>query len=178
MDDVPATARPMLRELARAALTASDGDPARATDELLLRLDAIPHLAGALTRPSLRAILLDLVRACGAEQPRPTDAMRRVESAAEWAALLAGGRGCIYNDYASAAGLPGNRGNTLHAAGCPNLRSPWRPASAYFTSAPKYFAAECAVAVAWLDRERGREGAGWRRCGRCLKAGPLPAGGR
>ena len=159
MDDGPAVgAGWALQELASAALASAAGDPLQATDLLLVRLEANPALAGALTRASLRAILLDLARACGAERPGRTGAMRRVESAGEWAALLAGGRGWIYNDYASAAGLPGHRGNTLHAAGCPNLRSPWRPASAYFTSAPKYFAAECAVAVAWLDHERGREG--------------------
>ena len=96
--------------------------------------------------------------------------MRRIETWAEWVALQAAGRGCVYNDYATARGLAGHLGNTLHAAGCANLRSPWRPESAYFGSAPKYFAADCAEALAWLGRERGREGHGWRRCGRCLKA--------
>jgi len=80
MPDQPAAGtRLPLEEWVREALAASDGDPRRATDELLRRLEHNPVVAATLTRASLRTILEDLVRACMAERwaGRPARPRRR-----------------------------------------------------------------------------------------------------
>ena len=74
-------------------------------------------------------------------------------------------------------GRPGHSGNTLHGAGCTTLSSQRQRADP-FRGAPKYYAADLAGAMGWLERERGQEGMEWRRCGRCVREGRLPAGAR
>ena len=101
--------------------------------------------------------------------------MRRIETAAEWEALTRGAEGYIYNDAATAFGWSTQFRNTLHWAGCTTLSSQ-RPLAGTFARGAKYFAASHVHAARWLERERGREGTGWRRCGRCVSQRRLPAG--
>src|SRR5437879_1952092 len=72
MVDEPAVdAGRALQERAREALAAAGGDPRRATEELLRRLERNPRVAAALTRASLRQVLADLVRAAATARGSP-----------------------------------------------------------------------------------------------------------
>jgi len=72
MVDEPAVdAGRALQGRAREALAAAGGDPRRATEELLRRLERNPRVAAALTRASLRQVLADLVRAAATARGSP-----------------------------------------------------------------------------------------------------------
>ncbi len=67
--------------------------------------------------------------------------------------------GLIYNDYSGNV-ASGAIGNVLHLAGC-------RHVGKSNTKAPKLFFGKLEDAMAWISRERGPEGARWRRCTCC-----------
>ena len=85
--------------------------------------------------------------------------MKSVTSEIELAQLHTAGNGLIYNDF-SRMGSSGKDYNILHTAFCTwVLRSN--------TNVPKFFFSDIDEAVSWLNRNRGKEGVNWKRCGTC-----------
>jgi len=85
--------------------------------------------------------------------------MKLLESQAELEELHDLGRGFIYNDY-SGLGSYGKDFNVLHEADCV-----WVPKSK--ASIRKYFFNDIDRAIEWLEKNRGKEGKNWKRCGTC-----------
>lgn len=85
--------------------------------------------------------------------------MERVASDERFRAIRQTGRGVVYNDV-SRIGASGAQYNIVHAASCR-----WLNRSSL--TVPKVWFEDLVAARDWLVRERGREGARWKRCGTC-----------
>ncbi len=85
--------------------------------------------------------------------------MKVIRSNSELGKLNDAGVGLIYNDF-SGRGSKGKDYNVLHAASCK-----WVVRSN--VNVPKYFFKDLKEAIRWLQRNRGREGKSWKRCGTC-----------
>ncbi|MGH2965111.1 MAG: hypothetical protein ACRDMH_06995 [Solirubrobacterales bacterium] len=83
--------------------------------------------------------------------------MRTVADDQDFAGLRAAADGLLYNDFVP-RGDPAY--NVLHSAGCREL-------ARANLSVPKLFFESLDEAVDYLNRERGAEGIGWKRCGTC-----------
>lgn len=87
--------------------------------------------------------------------------MRKIESDSKLRQLQTIGEGFIYNDF-SRRGASGKDYNVLHASACGWL-------SRTNVNVPKYFFDTIDEATNWLNKNRGKEGINWKRCGTCLK---------
>jgi hypothetical protein len=85
--------------------------------------------------------------------------MTRIQTEDELRQRVRASTGFIYNDFVR-TGPSRSEFNVLHTAGCQFL-------DAASLSVPKYFFEEFAAARAWLYKERGSEGVGWKRCEVC-----------
>jgi hypothetical protein len=96
--------------------------------------------------------------------------MRAIGTENDWDSIRITKRGYVYNDMVpSGNGPSAAKYNVLHAASCRWLKR-------MNLRVPKYAADELVVAVAWLETERGAEGASWKRCVACLGGSAGPAG--
>ncbi len=85
--------------------------------------------------------------------------MKFIGSDAELRQLHFAGKGLIYNDF-SGKGPKGKDYNVLHAASCN-----WIARSN--VNVRKYFFSNLDEAIKWLQKNRGKEGENWKRCGTC-----------
>ena len=88
------------------------------------------------------------------------DKMNLIKSDSELQQLHFIGKGLIYNDFSRRA-PSGKKYNILHAAWCPWLEK------ANVNVPGKYFSENADEAIAWLRKNRGKEGLNWKRCGKC-----------
>lgn len=95
--------------------------------------------------------------------------MERIANEQSFRSICANGLGVVFNDFAG-HGASGAQYNVVHAATCR-----WLARSNL--SVPKIWFEDLVTATSWLERERGREGRAWKRCGTCQAraSAPMPS---